>query len=170
MAREVMEEMRKLPLDDAANADANDGDGMDLDRDDRRSGAGGDRGKGADGNSVCLTIESLSRGFARRPDLVAALLKSVKDTPPSGPHPPADAWFGAGCGAVRGPVGGVLGANAAAGGSGEPGHARGERRGHEARGGGRSAQRVLWHRREEGKGQKPSRRMERRRFGRSHRS
>lgn len=95
MAGEVIEEMRKLPLGEASGADGNDGDGMDLDREGRRSGAGGGRG-----DSACLTIESLSRGFARRPDLVAAFLKSVKDTPPGGHHPPADVWLLACCAAA----------------------------------------------------------------------
>ena len=67
MAAEVVEELRNLPL------------------------GGGDGGDG------CLVIESLSRGFAHRPDMTSALLRLVRETPAGGRHPLADVWLLACC-------------------------------------------------------------------------
>ena len=91
MAQELVEEMRKLPLGSSNAAGASgeeDEDGKDLNRGTKTNTASA---------SSCLMIESLSRGFAHRPDLTSTLLKSIKDTPPAGYHPPADIWLLASC-------------------------------------------------------------------------
>jgi Fanconi anemia group D2 protein len=75
IAMEVIEGMRNLPL-----------------------GGEDDDGASSSSASSCLVIESLSRGFAHRPDMTSALLRSVKATPnDGGRHPPADIWLLACC-------------------------------------------------------------------------
>ena len=91
MAQELVEEMRKLPLGSSNAAGASgeeDEDGKDLNRGTKTNTASA---------SSCLMIESLSRGFAHRPDLTSTHLKSIKDTPPVGYHPPEDIWLLASC-------------------------------------------------------------------------
>jgi len=69
LTKDVIEEMRKLPLGGTLSSVA---------------------------ASSCLVIESLSRGFAHRQDMTSALLKCIKETPP-GDHPTADIWLLACC-------------------------------------------------------------------------
>lgn len=88
MARDVVEEIRKLPLGSI------DGD------DDGDNGGGGEdgttRGGGSTNGSEALMIESLSRGMTHRSDITANLLKAIKETA-RGHHPPADIWLLACC-------------------------------------------------------------------------
>ena len=98
MALDVIEEIRKLPLGN----DNEEGDDMDVDQSLGRNNSTNNTPEA----SACLTIESISRGFAHRPDLTSTLLKSIKDTTPSSSsssntennngldyHPPADIWL-----------------------------------------------------------------------------
>ncbi|KAL7541555.1 hypothetical protein ACHAXR_011033 [Thalassiosira sp. AJA248-18] len=96
MAREVIEEMRKLPLGGSTTAglDDDEEDGsMDLDENQHNTNTNNRAASSA------LMIESLSRGFAHRPDLTSTLLKTIKETPTHnvGYHPPADIWLLACC-------------------------------------------------------------------------
>lgn len=50
-----------------------------------------------EGESSCLVVESISRGFAHRPDMTSAFLRSVRETTNDGRHPPADVWLLACC-------------------------------------------------------------------------
>ncbi|KAL3799645.1 hypothetical protein ACHAW5_004516 [Stephanodiscus triporus] len=50
-----------------------------------------------EGESSCLVVESISRGFAHRADVTSAFLRSVRETPNDGRHPPADVWLLACC-------------------------------------------------------------------------
>ena len=72
MTKDVIEEMRKLPL------------------------GGGPLSSSVTAASSCLVIESLSRGFAHRQDMTMTLLKCIKETPP-GDHPTTDIWLLACC-------------------------------------------------------------------------
>ena len=72
VAREVIEEFRKLPLGSVES---------------------GDRGAN---DTEALMIEALSRGFAHRSDLTSTLLKAIKETD-QGYHKPADIWLLACC-------------------------------------------------------------------------
>ncbi|KAL3790149.1 hypothetical protein HJC23_009586 [Cyclotella cryptica] len=72
MAKEIIEEFRKLPLG---------------------SGESGDRSAN---DTEALMVESLSRGFAHRSDLTTTLLKAIKATD-QGYHKPADIWLLACC-------------------------------------------------------------------------
>jgi Fanconi anemia group D2 protein len=78
MAKQVIEEFRKLPLGG--------GDDDDYLRDDAQSAS----------DTEALMIEALSRGFAHRSDLTSTLLKSIKETA-QGYHKPADIWLLACC-------------------------------------------------------------------------
>ena len=115
MALDVIEEIRKLPLGNYDNDENNEeGDGMmdvdqSLGRRRRRGITTTSNNSNSTNNtpeaSACLTIESISRGLAHRPDLTSTLLKSIKDTTPSSSsstsennngleyHPPADIWL-----------------------------------------------------------------------------
>jgi Fanconi anemia group D2 protein len=78
MAKEVIEEFRKLPLGSV-------------------SGDGYSGNKTANPNdTVALMIEALSRGFSHRMDLTSTLLKSIKETK-QGYNVPADIWLLACC-------------------------------------------------------------------------
>jgi len=100
MAREVIGEIRKLPL---CNNGAGSMGGGDIEEEDDRNsnvtvhGRSNSSAVSPSAASSCLTIESLSRGFAHRPDLTMTLLKSIKETPMGGYHPPADIWLLACC-------------------------------------------------------------------------
>ncbi len=101
MAREVIDEMRKLPLGSNNGNGAMAGDEDELEdsigRDMISSRSNSSSAVSQSAASSCLTIESLSRGFAHRPDLTLTLIKSIKDTPMGGYHPPADIWLLACC-------------------------------------------------------------------------
>ena len=102
MAKEVIEEMRKLPLGSNGGSGTMMGrGGGDDEGEDSFDHSSGIRNSAASSSSSaassCLTIESLSRGFAHRPDLTSTLLKSIKETPQGGYHPPADIWLLACC-------------------------------------------------------------------------
>ncbi|KAL7552476.1 hypothetical protein ACHAWF_016165 [Thalassiosira exigua] len=92
MAVELVEEMRKLPLGVGGTGVADDDAGDRTDSNGSRNN--GDCGDGA-ADSACLTVESLSRGLARRPDLASTLLRVVKAE--TSRHPPADVWLLACC-------------------------------------------------------------------------
>ena len=85
IAREVIEEIRKLPLGNSINGGNNDN-GEERPTNNKQQTV----------DTEALMIESLARGFTHRSDLTTALLKSIKETSP-GHHPPADIWLLACC-------------------------------------------------------------------------
>lgn len=78
LAKEVIDEIRKLPLGKSS-----------YDSDDMMD-TSSPNNNGS--NTESLMIESLSRGFAHRSDLASQLLKSIKETS-TGEHLPADIWL-----------------------------------------------------------------------------
>jgi len=93
MLVDVIDGLRNLPL---GNSGEENEDEMEVD-----NNLDGHRGRGHRGGAAnsCLTIESISRGFAHRADLTSTLLKCIKDTPSSNTenghthHPTADIWL-----------------------------------------------------------------------------
>jgi len=94
MGREVIDELRKLPLGSNGNDDTSGEDVEHLNDGRNRETTSASSSAAA---SASLMIESLSRGLAHRPDLTSTLLKSIKDTSSSEGHPPADIWLLAAC-------------------------------------------------------------------------
>ena len=97
MLIDVVDGLRNLPLGNSGENDDED----EMEVDDTSGRGRGQRGGAANtssSGSACLTIESISRGFAHRADLTSTLLKCIKDTPSSGKnghthHPTADIWL-----------------------------------------------------------------------------